>query len=273
MSRSLSDLLDAVAERGTTELAESLRRCAEMRERRLRWLLETDLVCAVEDVLRSLGSHAESVEASPALNGLVALVRRARTDVEQMVDAWLGGQHLPYANAARDLMEVEWLVRDFTADPVRVADWLNSTQQRRQDEYSPARLRRRIADRECPGEDLPDSLEYQVHSETLHVTPGWPPPELDDAFRGDDAGRMVFDLSELFSHATRVLMAFDGLAGPGPAVPYLAAANDMCGALMAELRQQAGLGIRRPVQRRLRLDAYGDALRARVAGADESPEG
>jgi hypothetical protein len=84
-------------------------------------------------------------------------------------------------------------------------------------EFKPAKVRDRLAAAEHPGEELPDIVEYQVHSEALHVTPAHAGAFTGDGFRdGTDPGLVVFWLHEIFEHTRRVFLALDDLVALDP---------------------------------------------------------
>ena len=178
-----------------------------LRGRRL-FLLQTQLAPAVqafgeivghsEELKLHFGEHAE-------LTGLVFLIERFGADVEVAVEALLAGRHGVLANTMRDVMEMEWLLRDFARDPSGIRKWLLSDDQLPRDYFRPHKVRDRLASDLFPGKrvELPDAQEYAFHSKSLHVTPGSPQDWDNVLAKESDARALLFYSYEIIEHARR----------------------------------------------------------------------
>jgi hypothetical protein len=106
----------------------------------------------------------------------------------------------------RDVMEIEFLLREFVSEPSNISVWLSCSPQERHNQFRPAILRQREARRRgVQTKDLSDSTDYRGHSELLHVTPYHHPIvrrgliEPSEFFFGDAL------FAEIFEHGRRLL--------------------------------------------------------------------
>jgi hypothetical protein len=168
------------------------------------------------------------------------LVARATADFEIAIEAALTGMLCLAHDAMRDVMEIEFLLREFTAEPGQLDRWLHADQATLKTEFSPNRMRQREANRlSMHVRDLPGHEDYKGHSLALHVTPSRSPVTrkglVDDAdlLFGSD---MAF--WELFLHARRFVFAlhdllrhdrFVGVLNPDPntTLPKVASAYEL----------------------------------------------
>jgi len=86
----------------------------------------------------------------------------------------------------RDVMEIEFLLRDFAAEPRNLDTWLAADFKTLSDRFRANHLGQRHAGRlgKRP-EELGEHSDYKAHSFALHVTP-WPSPFSAKGFRGAD---------------------------------------------------------------------------------------
>jgi hypothetical protein len=164
----------------------------------------------LEEVYAALEVIREMYERSEALKGISFLLKRVRADFESAIDAGLAGFNGVVLDTMRDVMEVEYLLRDFLHDKQQIRRWLNADRAMLIKEFGPAALRRRQA-AACGTvpEKLPDVFEYRLHSEGLHVSPTF---ILDDlAGKGFTEAPNIrgveFCFAEMFEHARRVILA------------------------------------------------------------------
>lgn len=158
-------------------------------------------------------NHAREVEAcfsaDAELSSLTFLVKRFRANVEVAVEAMLGGRHGVLAGAMRDVMELELLLRDFSLDTARIVKWLTCDEATRVGYFGPGQVRRRLATALYPGQDveLPDAVEYKLHSKGTHATPN-SPPDFDNVLSTDsEPGELLFYSYEIIEHARRFFAA------------------------------------------------------------------
>jgi hypothetical protein len=156
---------------------------------------------------------------------LQILVQRVRGDVETYVEAMLSGSDAVCSDAARDLMETEFLIRDFVADPGRAEAWMAADRRGLVRDFGPGPVRAREAERRHPGacNALPDEAEYQVHSQVTHPTPGG--GRARDLAPDDEAFPLPYAVFELLEHVLRCADAlapvFDASAPtPEAAAPF-----------------------------------------------------
>lgn len=72
----------------------------------------------------------------------------------------------------RDVMEIEFLLREFYFEPAHIADWLQCSDKERNDRFRPAVLRQRHAARVGKRlQDMGEGADYRGHSMFLHVSP------------------------------------------------------------------------------------------------------
>jgi hypothetical protein len=164
----------------------------------------------LEEIYCVLDAIREAYERSEALKDIAFLVKRVRADFESAVDAGLAGFNGVVLDTMRDVMEVEYLLRDFLHDNQQIRRWLNADRATLIKDFGPAALRRRhAAVRGTVPEKLPDAFEYRLHSEGLHVSPAF---ILDDlagkGFTEVPSARAVeFCFAEMFEHGRRVILA------------------------------------------------------------------
>ena len=154
--------------------------------------------------------HLEKLEAvfqrSHRLNGISQLIRRIRGDFQLALEATLSGFHSVAHDSMRNVMEVQFLLREFFYDPARIEEWLHATHKDLNDKFRPAVLRQRHAKRlGMQPDDVAEATDYRGHSRLLHVSP-YPRPFGGSGFSGPD-GPFDSDVCfwEMFEHGRRVL--------------------------------------------------------------------
>lgn len=164
--------------------------------------------------LDALLTHMDKLEtwADGRLEGaLKVLLQRLRADVELSIEAMLSDAHGLVADASRDLMEVEFLLRDFGADHGRAGSWMTADRKTLVRDFGPAAVRAREAMRQFPdgSMSLPDESEYQVHSQVTHPTPHG--GRVKEIATGAASRPLPFTIRELLEHTVRCLLALDPL--------------------------------------------------------------
>ncbi len=150
---------------------------ARRRDERLRYDLTDTHVEGFEELFNYLDTAVERFAQHPVLAQVVVLVRRVRADFETGLFAFLSGLDQATFDEMRDVMEIEYLLREFLHEPASINQWLSATDDDRWRIFGPGQLRRRHADRlRVPVADLVDTAEYRAHSGMLHVgpEPSWP---------------------------------------------------------------------------------------------------
>lgn len=103
----------------------ALRDADRRRREQLRLLLSGARLRGVEELLVHLDALAAHWEADANLTSLAFLPTRLADDFETAVEATLSGYLAVAADAMRDVMEIENLLWDFSADPTLVGRWLS----------------------------------------------------------------------------------------------------------------------------------------------------
>jgi hypothetical protein len=189
----------------------------------------------IEELFEYLGKVLTAFEGEPSLKRIAFLVTRARADFEIAVEAVLACLNSVVLDHMRDVMEIEYLLREFSYDASQIEVWLYADSQTRYKEFRPAKLRERHAKHlGCKPESVAERFEYKLHSEMLHVAP---PNALNDfAPKGfaqvSTLEAAEFGFWEIFEHARRLAFelhhlgeALAGAAWTGPdpktALPHL----------------------------------------------------
>jgi hypothetical protein len=194
-------------------LGAALARAHANRTKALTRLQEGARLGGIEQLLSHLDAVAAQYEALAPLKRVAFLVQRAIEDFELGADAVLSGMRSVVADSMRDIMEIEFLLRDFRLHPDHIDQWLRADQKELLRTFAPRELRRRFANSlKKEPKDLSEATDYAAHSSTLHVSPR----PIPFARRGIQAteDRLANDMGfwELFEHARRVLWEFDSLA-------------------------------------------------------------
>ena len=147
------------------------------------------------------------------------LVRRIRTNFDVALESTLSGHVSSALEAMRDVLEIELLLRDFTAFPDHASEWLSASERDRSKRFGAAELRRR---QRSIGHHWSESDEsdYRGHSMALHVTPSHAP------FNTKRSGEQILfgvDMGfwDMFDHARRIVVVLDTMfterqIGPKP---------------------------------------------------------
>lgn len=176
------------------------------RERHLSEYFDGARLRGYEELIDHLEALEGVFQMSRRLRGISRLIRRVRGDFQLALGATLSGFHSVAHDAMRDVMEVEFLLREFHHDPHQIEEWLHATSRKLYKEFRPAILRQRHAKRlGMQLEDVGEATDYQAHSRMLHVSPH-PHPFGGTGFSGPE-GPFDTDVCfwEMFEHGRRVL--------------------------------------------------------------------
>ena len=115
------------------------------RVHRLSQYAEGTRLSGADELLRHLRLIEKSLAEHGHENALGFLVARSTADFEIAVDAALSGMLCLAHDAMRDVMELEFLLRDFIAEPDHLDRWLSADQDEVKNFFSPNCLRQREA--------------------------------------------------------------------------------------------------------------------------------
>lgn len=220
-----------------------------------------EFLCWLQDATDRFGRH-------PVLRDLDCLLSRIRADYECSIVALFNGGFSLVWDLMRDVMEVDYLLRDFAYAPQHVADWLQCDEGRRINFYGPAALRERYAAMlGVAVADLLDRHQYRAHSQMLHVQPG-------EAFLSRGIAKsetpigIAFVLHDMFVHAGELLSTLKVL---GQAV------RPSCPLLEEQISQSAFSSGAEAVGRMYRnelmlLDVAAEIARHRMGSGSAAPE-
>jgi hypothetical protein len=137
-----------------------------------RLLGNTPFYSAVEALLEIWRDLEMLYQGTDSIRPAQVLVTRGRQGFETcffVIDSGLYGVAL---DCARDLMEVEYLLRHFRHNPNSIDLWLRGNDKVRKDKFSVNVLRQAEAKRRGKKpEQLTDSADYKGHSAELHLNP------------------------------------------------------------------------------------------------------
>jgi hypothetical protein len=227
---------EAVGELGRThpQVAAALLRAHSNRMANLRSYRNGARLRGLEELLTHLEMLATAIDEVATAPPIAFLFRRVRADFETALEATLTAYPSVAHDAMRDVMEVEFLIREFGSDPPKLRQWLEATPQELK-QFRPVELRKRHADRlgKRP-QDMPEATDYAGHSMVLHVNPR-ELPIAQKGMVGPGAGFSV-DMCfwEMFQHARRLVVVahallktpeFVGVRNPEPTTQLPAIAD------------------------------------------------
>jgi hypothetical protein len=198
-----------------TSVVPILYRSGHFRATRLRRYLNTPMLPGLNRLLERLDLAGDAYEKDDRLKPAAVLVRRARADFEAAIVCTFSGLSFACRDQVRDVMEIEYLLRDFRYDLARLDRWAKASPDEERNRFAPGILRQREAKRRGISiNKLLDSLDYSLHSRALHVTKA----SFRSVARGVEAHRGQLgvlhgdqDLWEIFIHASRLLEQVIGL--------------------------------------------------------------
>ena len=159
-----------------------------------------------EELLEHLEQLESVFHQSRRLRGLAPLIRRVRGDFQFALEVTLSGFHSAAHDAMRDVMEAEFLLREFFHCPSRIDEWVTAGPNDLRKNFQPGGLRKRHAKRlGREPVDLGEHHDYRGHSMLIHVSP-YLHPFGGTGFTAPD-GPFDTDVCfwEMFEHARRIL--------------------------------------------------------------------
>jgi hypothetical protein len=114
----------------------------------------------IEELFTFLETAETYVASNGKLSPLTCLVNRAHADLELAVDAILSSAPSTVGDAMRDLMEIEFLLREFRHEPVQLVKWRTANERTLNQQFSAGALRARHAQRMgADPKDLGDTVD------------------------------------------------------------------------------------------------------------------
>lgn len=170
----MSDYPDQVSEllAECPSLATVLQRAHLNRLKSLIAWVEDEKLHALEELIQWLTDFSGRASSITLTEHIAPLFSRSVADFEMAIESGLSGMNSLVFDAMRDVMEIEYLLRDFAAAPSHISEWLRLPRDERGKKFSPNALRQRRA--KALGvsvSDLPTSTDYRGHSIFLHVNP------------------------------------------------------------------------------------------------------
>ncbi|MEU8196311.1 hypothetical protein AB0C10_21245 [Microbispora amethystogenes] len=149
-------------------LTEAHRRRAEMSAT----LLEDVRLKGANELLIRLDQIAQAFHAQPPLNRVAFLIERSTSDFETALEAALAGYGAVTFDAMRDVMEIQFLLMDFSLTPSNMEEWLSADDKTLRGKFAPVAVRQRLkaAGVGNLGENGASS-DYKGHSMAIHVRP------------------------------------------------------------------------------------------------------
>lgn len=204
--RRLSTLLRDLSE-GHPRLAAHLSQAQSNRQLRLLQYLDGDRLRGYEELIDHLEQLEITFQQSRRLQPLSLLIRRVRNDYHTAMEATISGFHAVAYDAMREVMEVEFLLREFNHDAARIEEWLQATPQELRDKFQPGVLRSRHANRlGIQPRELPESADYRGHSMLIHVLPYENPVGGSGLAQQEDPFIVDSCFWDMFEHARRMLI-------------------------------------------------------------------
>jgi hypothetical protein len=174
LSSDYTELLEGIS-RTRPQLATVLVRAENSRIAMLRQYHSGARLRGLEQLLDYLSIAKEVFDRHPRLAKVSFLLSRARDDFEVAIEATMSGARGVVADQMRDVMEIQFLLRDFENDSTRIEDWLRANDQERYKRFQPYVLRQRARLKIKP-EDLAETTDYEAadykaHRAALQVRP------------------------------------------------------------------------------------------------------
>ncbi len=230
-------MLSTITTRDYPFVSPILYRSGAFRARTIRRYLNGPYFRGLNRLLEHLDEAVKSFSEVDILKPAVPLVERAKADCEVAIVCIFSGMSAAADDQMRDVMEIEYLLRDFGHDIGRLQTWAAASPDEEKRLFSPNALRQREANRRGMNPSmLQDAADYKNHSRELHVTKRSyrsVPRGIDSTFERASDLHADMGVWELFWHSRNLLFAVSDLyvaaGGQGDPVadpdPYIAAWN------------------------------------------------
>ena len=205
------DLIDNVG-RTCVSIARLLRHAEALTIERTARYYSSVRVQGFEGLLNHLTIVERRIAEDSYLVNFYFLITRAMGDFEASIEALLSGLPSVIWDKMRDVMEIEFLFRHFVYLPVEAQIWLTASDHRRQTEFSPSKLRGKLAKfLQIRPDDLPYTDDYRQHSKILNVNPLPIMSNVKGITNCQTAIDVERSLLEIFTHVNRLVLIIDDL--------------------------------------------------------------
>lgn len=189
---------------------DSLRRSDRHRLRCWQQFIDPTDLQAIELLLDFLISASNLLKKNEGTSALIFIPERIADDVRVSLDGLLSGYLQIPSDAMRDIMETEFLIRDFALDPEQINVWRNADENVLRRKFRPVHLRQRQASAlGVPITEVHGATDYGTHSRLLHVGPPLlfsRSPQL-----GHEAVHVLDSLNEIVGHGISIVEALAAL--------------------------------------------------------------
>lgn len=207
-----STMLRAVG-RECSSLARILTRAEGNRAIRLKALSTTGRqLRSLDEILTYTAELERWFLSEPKVSRIAFLLHRAHGDFATAIESFLSGFHKTVLDSMRDVMEIEFLFRDFAIDSCHIGEWLTASEKTRNDKFRPAVLRQRhAASKGQTAPNMPEAADYKGHSGLVHVVPYENPIVWATPGEALDALGSLVCLYDIFEHADRLFVVVGSL--------------------------------------------------------------
>jgi hypothetical protein len=192
-------------------ISADLKTASEQRRVRLEAYLAGRRLKGVEQLNHFLIEAERSYRDKDPTAPFAFLVRRVRADFQTALEAALSGYGAVALDAMRDVMEIEGLLLLFASETGSGEQWIACDSRTRWRLYAPVKVRERLKKSGVPpfSNNGYEPVDYQAHSESLHVTPLQAPHTLPGPAPGYDGLLDDIPFVEMFEHGHRIMWAIE----------------------------------------------------------------
>lgn len=152
------------------DITTALERAHASRIKCLSKLSQDNRLTGLQALIHSLHTLHNEIDQLASLKKIAFLVLRVIANYEMAIEAYLSGLNAVVFDAMRDVLEIQYLITDFTHDHSRIDLWLSADQETLRKQFSANTLRTREANRlGIMPSNLATSTDYKGHSQFLHV--------------------------------------------------------------------------------------------------------
>lgn len=192
-----------------------LYRSGAFRARTIRRYLDGPYFSGLNKLLEHLDEAVKSFSEIDTLRPAVSLIERVKADCEVAIVCVFSGMSAAANDQMRDVMEIEYLLKDFSHNLDRLKQWAAATPEEERRFFSSNTLRQREANHQgVELSKLQDAVDYKNHSRELHVSKTSyrsVPRGIDSTFGRTGDLHADMGVWELFWHSRNLLFAISDL--------------------------------------------------------------